>query len=101
MQYTATSYAEPLIRVFDDVLRPEQDVDVTHYAESRYLVESVTYRQRVGDRVEALLYPPVLAAANRWAQLARRVQNGSLHRYLAYGLVGVIVVLISAAVVAS
>lgn len=101
MQYTATSYAEPLIRVFDDVLRPEQDVDVTHYEESRYLVESVTYRQRVGDRVEARLYPPVLRAANRWAQLARRVQNGSLHRYLAYGLIGVIVVLISAAVVAS
>ena len=32
MEYTATSFAEPLMRVFDDVLRPEHDVDVTHYA---------------------------------------------------------------------
>ena len=31
MEYTATSFAEPLQRVFDDVLRPDTDVDVTHY----------------------------------------------------------------------
>ena len=30
MEYTATSFAEPLQRVFDDVLQAEQDVDVTH-----------------------------------------------------------------------
>ena len=41
MQYTATSFAEPLQRVFDDVLRPDVDIDVTHYDESRYLVEKV------------------------------------------------------------
>ncbi len=35
MEYTATSFAEPLKRVFDDVLRPENDVDVTHHAESQ------------------------------------------------------------------
>jgi formate hydrogenlyase subunit 3/multisubunit Na+/H+ antiporter MnhD subunit len=98
MQYTATAYAEPLTRVFDDVLRPEQDVDVTHFQESRYLVESVTYRQRVSDRIETRLYPPLMAAANRWAALARRLQNGSLHRYLAFGLVGLLVVLVAAGI---
>ena len=30
MQYTATSFAEPLQRVFDDVLRPDRDLDVSH-----------------------------------------------------------------------
>jgi NADH:ubiquinone oxidoreductase subunit 5 (subunit L)/multisubunit Na+/H+ antiporter MnhA subunit len=94
MQYTATAYAEPLTRVFDDVLRPEHDVDVTHYQESRYLVESVRYRQRVSDRVETRLYPPVLAAVRWWGEVARRLQNGSVHRYLAYGLVGLLVVLV-------
>lgn len=95
MQYTATSYAEPLTRVFDDVLRPERDLDITHYQESRYLVESIRYRQRVSDRVETRLYPPLLAAANRWGQMARHLQNGSVHRYLAYGLVGLLFVLIA------
>src|SRR5664279_6189105 len=51
-ELTATSFAEPLTRVFDDVLRPEHDIDITHHVESRYLVESVTYRQRVSDRIE-------------------------------------------------
>ena len=73
MEYTATSFAEPLTRVFDDVLRPEQDVDVTPYTESRYLIESVQYRQRVPDRLEARLYPPVLAAAQWWGQWSRRL----------------------------
>lgn len=98
MQYTATAYAEPLTRVFDDVLRPEHDINITHHLESRYLVESVTYRQRVADRIENRLYPPLLAAALWWAAIARRLQNGSVHRYLAYGLVGLLVVLIAVGV---
>ncbi|MHB1288554.1 hypothetical protein [Georgenia sp.] len=98
MQYTATAYAEPLTRVFDDVLRPENDIDITHHGESRYLVKSVHYRQRVSDRIENRLYPPLLAAASRWASVARRLQNGSVHRYLAYGLVGLLLVLIAVGV---
>jgi hydrogenase-4 component B len=94
MEYTATSFAEPLTRVFDDVLRPEQDVDVTPFTESRYLIESVRFRQRVPDRLEARLYPPVLAAAGWWGQWSRRLANGSVHRYLAYGFVGLLAVLV-------
>jgi formate hydrogenlyase subunit 3/multisubunit Na+/H+ antiporter MnhD subunit len=89
MQYTATSFAEPLQRVFDDVLAPETDVDVTPHAESRYLVARVAYQQRVPDRVEHALYVPVLAAARRLGRLGPVLANGSVHRYLAYGFVGV------------
>ena len=85
---------EPLTRVFDDVLRPEQDVDVTPLAESRYLIESVTFRQRVPDRLEARLYPPVLAGALAWGRWARRLAGGSVHTYLAYGFVGLLVALL-------
>jgi NADH:ubiquinone oxidoreductase subunit 5 (subunit L)/multisubunit Na+/H+ antiporter MnhA subunit len=94
MEYTATSFAEPLTRVFDDVLQPEHDVDVTHHAESQYLIESVRYRQRIADRLEAWLYPPILAAGTRIGVTISRLQNGSVHRYLALGLVGLIAVLV-------
>ena len=94
MEYTATSFAEPLTRIFDDVLRPESDVDVTHHAESQYLIESVQYRQRVDDRVEASLYPPILTAATNAGSAMSRLQNGSVHRYLALGLIGLITVLV-------
>ncbi|WP_214364556.1 proton-conducting transporter membrane subunit [Pseudonocardia sp. H11422] len=97
MEYTATSFAEPLQRVFDNVVRPEQDVDVTHHRESRYLVEAVNYRLRVPDRVEYRFYRPVLGAVRRWGRVGPRLATGSVHRYLGYGfysLCGVLVLLV-------
>lgn len=96
MEYTATSFAEPLQRVFDDVLEPEQDVDVTHLQESRYLVDSIEYRRRVPDRIERRLYQPLLAFARAWGQAGRQLATGSVHRYLGYGfyaVAGLLVVL--------
>lgn len=94
MQYTATSYAEPLARVFDDALRPERDVEVTHASESRYLVERVRYRQQVTDVVESRVYRPVITAADRLGIAARRLQNGSIHRYLGYSFLALVAVLV-------
>ncbi|MCX2180278.1 hydrogenase 4 subunit B [Streptomyces sp. SKN60] len=90
MAYTATSFAEPLQRVFDDVLAPEQDVDVTHVRESAYLVERVRFRGRVPDRVEHRLYRPVLDGLARTGRAARRLAGGSVHVYLGYGFVGLL-----------
>jgi len=96
MQYTATSFAEPLQRVFDNVLRPDTDVEVTHFAESQYLVEKVTYRTRQADPVEQRLYPPVVRAVTAMAQAVRRAHNGSIHLYLTYGAIGLLIVLLVA-----
>jgi len=94
MQYTATSYAEPLARVFDDALRPERDIEVTHTSESRYLVERVQFRQQLDDVIETKLYRPVLAVADNVGLAARRLQNGSIHRYLGYSFVALVAVLV-------
>ena len=96
MQYTATSFAEPLQRVFDNVLQPETDVEVTHFAESQYLVEKVTYRTLQADPVEQRLYTPVIRAVTTWAQYVRRAHPGSVHLYLAYGALGLLIVLVIA-----
>ncbi|MCL2090378.1 MAG: hydrogenase 4 subunit B [Micrococcales bacterium] len=93
-QYTATSYAEPLTRVFDDAVRPGRDVQVDHVAESRFLAEQVRYSQQIGDVVEERAYRPVIRAADRLADAARRVQNGSLQRYLGFALAALVVVLV-------
>lgn len=97
MQYTATSYAEPVVRVFDDVLQPSRDVVVTHAGESRYLVERVRVEHRLVDVVERRLYRPVLVFADRLGVAARRIQNGSVHRYLLFSSAAFLVVLIVAA----
>lgn len=96
MQYTATSFAEPLQRVFGDVLRPDTDIEVTHTAESRYMAERITYRTAVADAIEQRLYTPVVGAVAAMAELLRRAHTGSVHRYLAYGALGVLIVLVVA-----
>ena len=94
MQYTATSFAEPLQRVFADVLRPQSDVEVTHVAESQYYEQSLVYQNRVSDALEQHGYRPVIDAALRVGKSARRIQNGSIHRYLAFGFVALLLILV-------
>jgi formate hydrogenlyase subunit 3/multisubunit Na+/H+ antiporter MnhD subunit len=96
MEYTATSFAEPLQRVFDDVLHPELDVDVTHAAESRWYVGAVRYRTAVVDGFDRRVYGPLIGLARAYGERARAIQNGSVHRYLAYGFVALLVVLVVA-----
>jgi formate hydrogenlyase subunit 3/multisubunit Na+/H+ antiporter MnhD subunit len=94
MQYTATSFAEPLQRVFDDVIRPDRDLDVSHATESRYYIERVVYRISNDDIIERVFYRPIIATMRRWGQQARSLQNGSVHRYLAYGLGALVIILV-------
>jgi hypothetical protein len=95
MQYTATSYAEPLVRVFDDVLQPSRDVQVTHLAESRYLVDRVQYSHSLVDVVELRLYRPVLRLADQVGRAARKLQNGHIHRYLGYSFLALLIVFVA------
>jgi NADH:ubiquinone oxidoreductase subunit 5 (subunit L)/multisubunit Na+/H+ antiporter MnhA subunit len=87
MQYTATSFAEPLQRVFDDVLRPDTDVAVTHVAESRYLIEKITFRTAQVDAVEQRLYWPVVRGVVAVARGVRRVHTGSIPLSLRLGAI--------------
>ena len=94
MEITATSFAEPLQRVFADVLRPDHDLEVTHAAESRYFPEAISYRHRIDDALERALYQPIIAAVSWWGRQARRVPSGSVHRYLAFGFVALVLILV-------
>jgi formate hydrogenlyase subunit 3/multisubunit Na+/H+ antiporter MnhD subunit len=96
MQYTATSFAEPLQRIFDDVLRPDTDIEVTPTVESQFMADRITYRTAITDTIEVRLYTPVVAAIVAAAGLMRRAHTGSVHLYLAYGALGVLIVLVVA-----
>ena len=94
MQYTATSFGEPLQRVFDDVLRPDTDIAVTHVAESRYLIEKVTFRTAQVDAIEQRLYAPVIRGVAALARGVRRIHTGSIHLYLLFGAIGLVVAIL-------
>jgi hypothetical protein len=95
MEYTATSYAEPLVRVFDDALSPTRDLLVTPAEESRYLVREVSFHQQLSDRVEGTLYRPVVRALGRVGDRARAIQDGSIHRYLGFSFAALVLVLLA------
>jgi hypothetical protein len=96
MEYTATSFAEPLQRVFDDVLRPDQDIDVSHATESSYFVETIRYRSDVHDAFERHVYAPITRGIGAWGRAARHVQNGNVLRYLGYVFGALVVLLVVA-----
>lgn len=96
MQYTATSFAEPLQRVFDDVLRPDTDIEITPHEESRYLADKVAYRARIVDAFEEWLYKPVIRLVATAAAVVQRAHTGSVHAYLAYGALSVLIILVVA-----
>ncbi|EHR51223.1 formate hydrogenlyase subunit 3/multisubunit Na+/H+ antiporter, MnhD subunit [Saccharomonospora marina XMU15] len=96
MEYTATSFTEPVQRVFDNIARPRTEIDTHHHDRDRYLVRAVRYRRALPDRIESYLYRPVLAFLEAWGRAGRRLATGSVHRYLGYGfytLCGVLLLL--------
>jgi hypothetical protein len=83
-------------RVFDDVLRPDTDIEITQSSESRYLADKITYRSSIGDAIEDRFYAPVIQAISVASGWVRRAHTGSVHLYLAYGALGVLIVLVVA-----
>jgi hydrogenase-4 component B len=95
MEYTATSFAEPLRRVFAELYRPTQDLTVTVHPESKLFVQSITFTSDVRPWVEQTLYRPVLRGWVAIASRVRRLQAGSIHLYLLYVSVALLVALTS------
>jgi formate hydrogenlyase subunit 3/multisubunit Na+/H+ antiporter MnhD subunit len=94
MEYTATSYAEPLVRVFGEALRPTRSLEVSHHAEDHVLENRVAFAQAVSDIVEDRWYAPAVVWLRFAGDQARRVQNGSIHRYLGFSFVALLLVLV-------
>ena len=93
MELTATSFAEPLQRVFGAVLRPDLDLDVAHHDQSRFLINRVRFHVQIRDWFESMLYLPLLRGLRWWGRIAGGLQNGSVHRYIGYVFVALIIVL--------
>ena len=96
MEYTATAFAEPLRRVFAELYRPTEDLSIDFHPESRYFVQSIAYRSEVDPWLERLLYAPAVALLRRTAWRVRGMQAGSLHLYLLYMILALVVLLVVA-----
>jgi hydrogenase-4 component B len=96
MEYTATSFAEPLRRVFAELYRPTKELTIDFHPESKYFVQSIEYKSEVTPWFEKYAYEPCLWLVRLLAVNVRRLQSGSPHLYLVYLAVALVILLLSA-----
>lgn len=94
MEYNATSYSEPLARIFGNSLNTRRSVEVEHPEDAPLLVSGMAFTQQTVDLVEDRVYLPAARLAQRCGDLARRVQNGSIHRYIGFSFAALLLVLV-------
>jgi hydrogenase-4 component B len=95
-EYTATAFAEPLRRVFAELYRPTQDLSIDFHPDSRYFVQSIEYRSEIHPWFERALYGPLVSALRAAARQVRKLQAGSVHLYLVYMTMALLVLLLAA-----
>ncbi|MFN3980516.1 MAG: hypothetical protein ACK4SA_09050, partial [Caldilinea sp.] len=95
MEYTATAFAEPLRRVFAELYRPTKELTIDFHPESKYFVQSIEYKSEITPVFERGLYEPLLGMVRALAFQVRRLQAGSLHLYLVYVVIVLLVLLIA------
>ncbi len=91
MQYTASSFADPVIHIFRGILRPRPVRE--ERLSGRFLL-GMQYETHVRDLLENGLYLPVYRMFLRLSFLARRLHTGYIHLYLAYVLGTVVILLV-------
>jgi hydrogenase-4 component B len=96
MEYTATAFAEPLQRIFAELYRPTEDLSIDFHPGSKYFVQSIKYRSEIHPWFQRLLYAPVLSGLRAVAGRVRGLQTGSLHLYLMYIAVALLLLLVAA-----
>lgn len=94
MEYNATSYSEPLARIFGTSLSTRRSVEVEHPDDAPLLVSGMAFTQETVDLVEDRVYLPAARLAERFGDLARRIQNGSIHRYIGFSFAALLLVLV-------
>ncbi|HML50019.1 MAG TPA: proton-conducting transporter membrane subunit [Propionicimonas sp.] len=94
MEYNATSYSEPLARVFGASLNTRRSVEIEHPEDAPLLVSGMVFNQETVDLVEDRVYVPAARLAQRLGDLARTVQNGSIHRYIGFSFAALLLVLV-------
>jgi formate hydrogenlyase subunit 3/multisubunit Na+/H+ antiporter MnhD subunit len=91
MQYTASSFADPILHVFRGVLRPHTSRE--EHLSGRFLVE-LEHETHIHDLLENGLYLPLYRLFVRLSFAARRLHTGYIHLYLGYMLATVVLLLV-------
>ncbi|HET9844310.1 MAG TPA: hydrogenase 4 subunit B [Nitrospira sp.] len=96
MEYSATGFVQPIKRVFNTIYQPTVKLETEFLEESRYFAKRRRFEFHIEPIFQTYLYDPVIVFMSRLADRMRIVQGGSLHLYLAYMFVTLVVLLLAA-----
>ena len=96
MEYSATGFVQPIKRVFNTIYQPTVKLETEFLEESRYFAKRRRFEFHIEPLFQAYFYDPLIVFVSGLADRMRIVQAGSLHLYLAYIFVTLVVLLMVA-----
>jgi hydrogenase-4 component B len=96
MEYTATAFVQPIKRVFSTIYQPTVKLETEFLAESRYFAKQRRFEVHIEPVFQRYLYDPVVTFISAVADRLRVIQAGSLHLYLTYIFITLILLLLIA-----
>ncbi len=92
-EYTATAFSKPMRMWFGNIYRPRREIKTT-YAISPYFKESFSFNSEIEPVFEKYLYGPVTWLVLTVSRIMRVIQTGSIHLYLLYIFITLVIALI-------
>jgi hydrogenase-4 component B len=96
MEYTATGFVQPIKRVFSTIYQPTVKLETEFLEESRYFAKRRRFEFHIEPIFQKYLYDPVVTFFTTMADRLRVIQAGSLHLYLTYIFVTLVLLLLLA-----
>ncbi len=93
MEYTATAFSKPLQMVFRALFRPRREVQAD-FEFSRYFTKAIRFEVHIERPFERWLYQPFHRTVWKVSQKLRALQAGSIHAYLAYVFIVLLLLLL-------
>jgi hydrogenase-4 component B len=92
-EYTATAFSKPLRMIFAVLFRPRREIE-TEFEVSPYYPTAIRFEAEIQPTFEKLIYSPLREVVLSIAARMRHIQAGSIHLYLAYVFVTLILLLL-------
>ncbi|PYM16344.1 MAG: hydrogenase 4 subunit B [Verrucomicrobia bacterium] len=95
MEYTATGFSKPIRMIFKALFRPRREVQ-REYDFSPYFATTLRFESHVEEVFERRIYRPARILIIRASRRIRAIQMGSIHAYLLYIFVTLLLLLMFA-----
>jgi hydrogenase-4 component B len=93
-EYTATAFSKPIRMWLGNIYRPHREIHTT-YSNSQFFKTSFKFESHIEQVFEQYMYDPFIELALSISRRMKVIQTGSIHAYLAYIFVVLVLLLIS------